>query len=94
MLLTPEQEAWRESTVAVGDGYAVFRWPEYLAFRARLGIPIELDEKACTIRIAVGEQPRITQEYSPREPKVIDTTTQHNEEFVTKVAPDAIAGDV
>ena len=84
--LNPAEKEYRDTTTPVGDGWEVFAWPEYQAFRKRLGIPIFLDETALTIRIAIGERPKITHEYGPREPRngePIELTSQHNEKFKT-----------
>lgn len=84
--LDPSERNWRDQTMGVSDGFDVWRWPEFQALALRLGIALELDTKAVTIRIAVGEQPHITQEYSPREPKeMIDTSNLHNDTYKTFV---------
>jgi len=67
--MTLSQPKYREDTKPVHDGFTVWRWPEFQAFAARLGIDLAYDTTAVTVRIAVGERPVITQEYKAREPK-------------------------
>lgn len=85
---------YRRTTQPVIDGWAVFQWPEFIAFAVRLGIPLDIDAKSMTIRIAIDEQPLITCEFSGREPhKKIDTTNAHTNTWRTFAVP-VPTGDV
>ena len=44
-------------------GNKVYQWPEFKAFRKRLGVPDLPRENACTIRVAWDEEATVIQEY-------------------------------
>jgi hypothetical protein len=87
--LTEAEQKWRDSTQGVFNGYDVAGWPEFQAFLRRLGVPLERDFKAVTIRVAIDEHPRIIFDMAPREPKPgpIETTVVHNEDWRTFEPP-------
>ncbi len=86
----------RPDSELVPDGYVVFRWPEFQALMARMGVPEGVYTRGLTISVYEGRCPTVTHEYiasdttklRPVYPKIIDTTTVHNEAIRTSEPSD------
>jgi hypothetical protein len=74
------------------DGYAVFKWPEYQAFRKRLGIPDDTHERGVTIRVYEGEAVLVTLEFLGADKSPVTGTTDAETGEFTTAEPTAIVG--
>lgn len=71
-------------------GYEMYRWPEFKALCARLGIAWDLPTGDMVITIPQDGMVMVQHEYQARVPKdadkaaIVDTSNEHNETWRTK----------